>query len=147
MENYQNKSSQFSIPEYTVTDVQKKREELTKPKLEQFNRWFRTEYIVCLIAVCSTIVYSSPYFLHFIMRDYPVSYWSEQVYSLIPLWIVLASALSLTTAPYNILKIKPSYKDAEFLVRKERCSQQYLHGSLFVKKQINDYCLSVYKSQ
>lgn len=147
MKNRHNQDSLFSIPEYSADDIRKKREQLSKPKIDHFNHWFRTEFIIYLVAVCCTIIYTSPYFLHFLMRDYPVSYWSEQVYSLIPLWIVLASALSLTTAPYNILKLKPSYKDAEFLVRKERCSQQYLHGSLFVKKQINDYCLSVYKSR
>jgi hypothetical protein len=81
------------------------------------------------------------------MQDYAVSYWAEFIYSLSPVWVLFASMLCFSTAPCNIFKLKPSYQDVEFQLRKEKCHQQYLQGSLFVKKQINDYCLSVYKSK
>ncbi|MCE0494612.1 hypothetical protein [Vibrio salinus] len=147
MRHHQNTTPVFSLPEYSDDDIQKKIDELSKPKLEHFNRWFRTEFVIYMIAGCCSFMYISPYFLHFIMSDYSRSYWSEQVYSLTPVWIILSSILGLTAAPYSIFRLKLSYKDAEYLIRREKCRQQYRHGSVFVKKQINDYCLSVYKSR
>lgn len=145
MQNLEKKYSLISIPEYTIDDVKRKREEMARTKTNEFNQWFRTQFICYFTVLFGICAYTSPYFLHFIMRDYTVSDWSETIHAYSPVWLFVSTILALLKAPHNVLKLRPSMKDAEFLVRQEKCLSQNRMNSLFVRRQINAYCLSVYK--